>query len=61
MLKELILEIGTEEIPAGFLGEAIKSLGSIAEREFEDNLLTCKNINTFGTPRRLTLWVSGLR
>jgi len=60
MLKELILEIGTEEIPAGFLGEAIKSLGSIAEREFEDNLLTCKNINTFGTPRRLTLWVSGL-
>ncbi len=60
MLKELILEIGTEEIPAGFLGEAIKSLGSIAEREFEDNLLTYKNINTFGTPRRLVLWVSGL-
>src|SRR3972149_8721404 len=60
MLKELILEIGTEEIPAGFLGEAIKSLGSIAEREFEDNLLTCKNINTFGPPRRLTLLVSGL-
>ena len=60
MEKELILEIGTEEIPAGFLGEAIKSLGSIAEREFEDNLLTYKNINTFGTPRRLVLWVSGL-
>ncbi len=60
MEKELILEIGTEEIPAGFLGEAINNLCSIAEREFEDNLLTYKNISTFGTPRRLTLRVSGL-
>jgi glycyl-tRNA synthetase beta chain len=60
MEKELILEIGTEEIPAGFLEEAIKSLGSIAEREFEDNLLPYKNINTFGTPRRLALRVTGL-
>ncbi len=60
MEKELILEIGTEEIPAGFLEEAIKSLGSIAERELEDNLLPYKNINTFGTPRRLALRVTGL-
>ena len=60
MEKELILEIGTEEIPAGFLEEAIKDLGIIAQREFEDNLLSYKDINTFGTPRRLTLRVSGL-
>ncbi|MGE5446689.1 MAG: glycine--tRNA ligase subunit beta [Ignavibacteriales bacterium] len=60
MEKELILEIGTEEIPAGFLEEAIKNLGDIAEREFKDNLLSYKNINTFGTPRRLALRVTGL-
>lgn len=58
--KELILEIGTEEIPAGFLEEAIKNLSSIAEREFKDNLISYKDINTFGTPRRLVLRVSGL-
>lgn len=58
--KELILEIGTEEIPAGCLGEAIKNLCSVAEREFKDNLLSYKNINTFGTPRRITLRVTGL-
>jgi glycyl-tRNA synthetase beta chain len=58
--KELILEIGTEEIPAGFLEETIKNLGSIAEREFIDNLLSYNNINTFGTPRRLALRVTGL-
>jgi glycyl-tRNA synthetase beta chain len=60
MEKELILEIGTEEIPAGFLREAIKNLGSNTEQEFQDNLLSYKNISTFGTPRRLTLRVSGL-
>ncbi|HEX3036402.1 MAG TPA: glycine--tRNA ligase subunit beta [Thermodesulfobacteriota bacterium] len=60
MEKELILEIGTEEIPAGFLQEAIKNLGNIAEREFKINLLNHKNINTFGTPRRLVLKVMGL-
>src|SRR5882724_2531701 len=60
MEKELILEIGTEEIPAGFLEEAIKTLSSIAEREFKDNLLSYKDINTLGTPRRLVLRVTGL-
>ncbi len=60
MEKELILEIGTEEIPAGFLEEATKNLHSIAEQEFKDNLLSYKDINTFGTPRRLTLRVIGL-
>jgi glycyl-tRNA synthetase beta chain len=60
MEKELILEIGTEEIPAGFLEEAIKNLGLIAQREFEENSLSYESINTFGTPRRLTLNVKGL-
>ncbi|HEY7534965.1 MAG TPA: glycine--tRNA ligase subunit beta, partial [Thermodesulfobacteriota bacterium] len=60
MEKELILEIGTEEIPAGFLGEAIKNLGSNTGREFEDNLLSYQDISAFGTPRRLTLRVTGL-
>jgi len=60
MQKELILEIGTEEIPAGFLEEAIKNLSGISKRELEDNLLSYENISTFGTPRRLTLRVTGL-
>jgi glycyl-tRNA synthetase beta chain len=60
MEKELILEIGTEEIPAGLLQQAVKDLSNIAEREFKDNLLIYKDIKTFGTPRRLTLRVTGL-
>ncbi|HSE84255.1 MAG TPA: glycine--tRNA ligase subunit beta, partial [Thermodesulfobacteriota bacterium] len=60
MEKELTLEIGTEEIPAGFLQEAIRHLGNLAEREFKNNLLNYKFINTYGTPRRLVLRVTGL-
>ena len=60
MEKELILEIGTEEIPARFLKETIENLLSFTKRELEDQLLPFKTINTYGTPRRVTLRVEGL-
>ena len=60
MEKELILEIGTEEIPARFLGEAIRNLGLIAEQELRNASLSYNTIHTYGTPRRLTLRVTGL-
>ncbi len=58
--KELIVEIGTEEIPAGFLSYAVEDLKTIAEREFREALLDFGKIKTFGTPRRLTLHVRDL-
>jgi glycyl-tRNA synthetase beta chain len=60
MEKNLILEIGTEEIPAGFLASAIKNFGIITERELRDHHISFQDINTFGTPRRLSLRVIGL-
>ena len=60
MGKELILEIGTEEIPAGFMNEAIRSLSEIAERSLKENALSFGGISSFGTPRRLALRVTGL-
>jgi glycyl-tRNA synthetase beta chain len=60
MAKELILEIGTEEIPAGFLGEATRNLASLCKRALDENSLSYDGIETFGTPRRLTLRVVGL-
>lgn len=60
MDKELILEIGTEEIPAGFMNEAIRSLSEIAERSLKENALSYGGISSFGTPRRLALRVTGL-
>jgi len=60
MEKELILEIGTEEIPAGFMDEAIRSLSEIAERKLRESAVSYGVISSFGTPRRLALRVTGL-
>lgn len=60
MAKELILEIGTEEIPAGFLDDAVENLASLAKRALDENSLSYENVESYGTPRRLTLRVKGL-
>jgi glycyl-tRNA synthetase beta chain len=60
MGKELIFEIGTEEIPARFMEDAIQDLREVTERELKENLLNCSEISTFGTPRRLILSVTNL-
>lgn len=60
MAKELILEIGTEEIPAGFMRDAIDKLSELASRELAGNALAYGNISSYGTPRRLTLRVTDL-
>ncbi len=60
MEKELILEIGTEEIPASFIEWAIKDLYKIAKQELDGNFLNYEEITTYGTPRRLVLRVTAL-
>ena len=60
MAKELILEIGTEEIPAGFLDYAIADLQSLTKKALDDNSLTYEKVECYGTPRRLALRVEGL-
>jgi glycyl-tRNA synthetase beta chain len=59
-MKELLLEIGTEEIPAGFVPQALMNLESLAKRELEANRIDCKGIRTLGTPRRLVLVIESV-
>ncbi|MCX5822097.1 MAG: glycine--tRNA ligase subunit beta, partial [Deltaproteobacteria bacterium] len=60
MGKELLLEIGTEEIPAAFLPKALKDLEEIARGELAANRIRHGEIRTMGTPRRLFLTVDGI-
>ncbi len=60
MAKELIVEIGTEEIPAGFLDCAVKDLESLCKKTLQENSLAYENVECYGTPRRLALRVTGL-
>ncbi|MBW2561988.1 MAG: glycine--tRNA ligase subunit beta, partial [Deltaproteobacteria bacterium] len=55
MAKELLLEIGTEEIPAAFLPKALKDMERIITGELSENRIGHGRLRTMGTPRRLLL------
>ncbi len=58
--KGLLLEIGTEELPASFIEPALNYLkGTLTER-LGENLLTPSSVEVFGTPRRLILLADGI-
>ncbi len=57
MAKELLLEIGTEEIPAAFLPKALKDMERIITGEFSGLRIAHGRVRTMGTPRRLVLSV----
>jgi len=59
-MKELLLEIGTEEIPAGFIPQALIDLESLAKKELEASRIDYNGIKTLGTPRRLVLVIESV-
>jgi glycyl-tRNA synthetase beta chain len=59
-LLPLLLEIGTEEIPARFLPGALSDLRVIAAAVLNEYRLSFEEIQTFATPRRLVIIVMGL-
>ncbi len=60
MTKNLILEIGTEEIPSRFLSKAQEDLYDRAKEEFKKERIGHGSMETMATPRRLVLSVHGL-
>jgi glycyl-tRNA synthetase beta chain len=58
MSTELFLEIGTEEIPAGFLRPAMVDLERLMRKELENARIAFGGIRTFATPRRLAISVA---
>ncbi|MFA7148326.1 MAG: glycine--tRNA ligase subunit beta [Syntrophomonadaceae bacterium] len=60
MTRDLLLEIGVEEMPSAYMGRAIADLKANAQKQLNDARLSYKEIQSYGTPRRLTLLVQGL-
>ncbi len=60
MSKDLLLEIGTEEIPAHIMPGMLKELGENAKKALKELRLIHGAIKTLGTPRRLALIVESL-
>jgi len=56
MVAELLLEIGTEEIPSGYLEKGLSEFRRLAEESLKENRIDrAGGLFTFGTPRRLVL------
>ncbi len=59
-MKELLLEIGAEEIPAGFVPQALIDLENIVQKELGASRIDFDGIRTLGTPRRLVLVIASV-
>lgn len=60
MAKNLLFEIGVEEIPARFMAGSIADLVKTAKKSLKEARLDFEDVRGMGTPRRLTLFVDGL-
>lgn len=59
-MKEFLLEIGTEEIPAGFVPQALRDLEDLMSKELQAQRIDFEGLRTLGTPRRLVLVVRSM-
>ena len=60
MSKDLLLEIGTEEVPAHVMPHLLADLKRLAGDTFAEHRLAYESLRTIGTPRRAALLVTGL-
>ena len=60
MTKNLLVELGLEELPAYVVTPSEKQLGEKMAAFLYDNRLSYEGIQTFSTPRRLAVRVLGL-
>ena len=57
MSRDLMFEIGVEELPAGYVPPALEQLARGVREGLEASRLSFGGARTFGTPRRLTVLV----
>ena len=60
MSKRYLLEIGTEEIPARLVADALEQLKNNSIKILNDNKMIYEKVEVYSTPRRLTLIIEGL-
>ncbi len=60
MSKDLLYEIGTEEIPANYMPSTLKQVRSISEAMLKNYRIAFEEVKAYGTPRRIVLLVKGI-
>ena len=59
-MRDFLLEIGTEEMPARFVGPALEQLKELTEGILKEKRIDFKSVRSMGTPRRMAVYVEGL-
>jgi glycyl-tRNA synthetase beta chain len=59
-MSDFLLEVGTEDLPAGFIGDALRQWEKMIPVSLAAEALTNDRIQIYGTPRRLSLIISNL-
>ena len=59
-MATFLLEVGTEDLPASFVSDALDQWKAKIPVELEEQLLSPESIEFYGTPRRLALVLNGL-
>jgi glycyl-tRNA synthetase beta chain len=60
MGKNLLFEIGTEELPSSCLIEGIRNIKTLLEEKLTDSRISFDQVSAYGTPRRLLAFVKDL-
>ncbi|PZV13073.1 MAG: glycine--tRNA ligase subunit beta [Pseudanabaena sp.] len=59
-MASFLLEVGTEELPASFIVDALRQWKDRIPKNLDEHQLTTSKINVYGTPRRLAVLIEGL-
>ncbi len=59
-MATFLLEVGTEELPASFVSEAIAQWRAKIPAELKEQFLDTGSLEFYGTPRRLAVLINGL-
>ena len=60
MEKDLLLELGTEEIPARFISSTKKSMKSFLEKKLKELRISFDSVDIKSTPRRFSIFINKL-
>ncbi len=59
-MENFLLEIGTEEIPAGYISPALNALSTTLQRRLKDARVDCSAATVYGTPRKLAVFIKNV-
>lgn len=60
MNNYLLFEVGVEELPSRFVSSTLEQIKNNLTKQFKEERIEFDNIETYGTPRRLTFIVKGI-